>query len=70
MAEARALRRIAKETGGATQMGNQGMATDSFRRTVELVEDGTIGEIREAHVWYVVGGRSRTLPVACDIVLA
>ena len=56
VAEARALRRIAKETGVATQMGNQGMATDSFRRTVELVEDGTIGELREAHVWYVFGG--------------
>ncbi|HPM84798.1 MAG TPA: Gfo/Idh/MocA family oxidoreductase [Candidatus Anammoximicrobium sp.] len=56
VSEARALRRIAKETGVATQMGNQGMATDSFRRTVELVEDGLLGELREAHVWYVFGG--------------
>jgi len=56
VAEARALRRIAKETGAATQMGNQGMATDCFRRTLERVEDGAIGEIREAHVWYVFGG--------------
>ncbi len=56
VSEARALRRIAKETGVATQMGNQGMATDSFRRTVELVADGLLGELREAHVWYVFGG--------------
>lgn len=56
VAEARALRRIAGETGVATQMGNQGMATDCFRRTVELVEDGAIGELREAHVWFVFGG--------------
>ena len=56
VAEARALRRIAQETQVATQMGNQGMATDCFRRTLELIEDGAIGEIREAHVWYVFGG--------------
>jgi hypothetical protein len=56
VAEARGLRRIAKETGVATQMGNPGMATDSFRRAVELIEDGVLGELREAHVWYVFGG--------------
>ncbi len=54
--EARTLRRIAKEQQVATQQGNQGMATDSFRRTLELVLEGAIGEIREAHVWYVFGG--------------
>ena len=31
VAEARALRQIAKDRKVATQMGNQGMATDSFR---------------------------------------
>jgi hypothetical protein len=54
--EARDLRRIAKDKGVATQMGNQGMATDSFRRTIELIEDGALGTLREAHVWYVFGG--------------
>ena len=54
--EARTLRRIANEQQVATQQGNQGMATDSFRRTLELVLEGAIGEIREAHVWYVFGG--------------
>jgi len=56
VSEARALRRIAKEHKVATQMGNQGMAADSFRRILELVRQGAVGEIREAHVWYVFGG--------------
>ncbi len=56
VAEARALRRIAREKHVATQQGNQGMATDSFRRTLELVQEGAIGEVREAHVWFVMGG--------------
>ena len=56
VAEARALRRIAEQQKVATQMGNQGMASDSFRRTLELIEEGAVGEIREAHVWYVFGG--------------
>jgi len=54
--EARTLRAIAKERKVATQMGNQGMATDSFRRTLELIQEGAVGEIREVHVWYVFGG--------------
>jgi len=56
VAEARALRHIARQEKVATQMGNQGMATDSFRRTLELVQEGAVGEIREVHVWYVFGG--------------
>ena len=54
--EARALRHIAKQRKVATQMGNQGMASDSFRRTLELIEEGAVGEIREVHVWYIFGG--------------
>ena len=54
--EARTLRALAAETGLVTQMGNQGMATDEFRRTIERIEEGALGEIREAHVWYVFGG--------------
>jgi hypothetical protein len=54
--EARSLRQIARRQKVATQMGNQGMATDAFRRAVELIEEGAVGEIREVHVWYVFGG--------------
>lgn len=61
--EARALRRIATKQQVATQMGNQGMATDSFRRTLELIQDGVVGEICEAHVWFAHGGPGpRELP--------
>ncbi len=54
--EARALCRIARQKKVATQMGNQGMASDSFRRTLELIQEGAVGEIREVHLWFVFGG--------------
>ena len=54
--EARALREIARHQKVVTQMGNQGMATDSFRRTLELIQEGAVGEIREAHVLFESGG--------------
>ena len=63
VSEARALRDIARRENVATQMGNQGMETDQFRRTLELIQDGAIGEIREAHVWFPAGGGGmRELP--------
>ena len=53
--EARAMRELARRQKVVTQMGNQGMATDSFRRTLELIQEGAIGEIREAHVLFESG---------------
>jgi hypothetical protein len=49
--EARRLRDLAKEHGVATQMGNQGSASDSLRRAVEVVPAGLIGPVRQAYVW-------------------
>ncbi len=49
--EARDIRRIAGQTGVATQMGNQGAATDAFREQVELLQSGSLGEVRDAFVW-------------------
>ncbi|MHB0961148.1 MAG: Gfo/Idh/MocA family protein [Pirellulaceae bacterium] len=49
--EARALCEIAREQGVVTQMGNQGTATEAFRRAVELIQAGAIGAIQEIHVW-------------------
>lgn len=54
--EARLLRDLARQKKVVTQMGNQGMATDSFRRTLELIQAGAIGDIREAHVLFESGG--------------
>ena len=49
--EARVLAKAAKEYKVATQMGNQGQATDGPRRLREMIWDGVIGPIREVHVW-------------------
>lgn len=49
--EARLLRKLAKENGVVTQMGNQGSAEDGLRRAVEVVQAGLIGAVREVHVW-------------------
>lgn len=54
--ESRQLREMARQHNVVTQMGSQGMATDSFRRTLELIEDGAIGEVRESHVLFESGG--------------
>jgi hypothetical protein len=54
--ESRALRELARKHKVATSMGNQGTASGQFRRGVELIRDGTLGEIKEAHVWNCGGG--------------
>ena len=51
VAEARLMRELAAKQGVCTQMGNQGSALNGLRRAVELVHAGTIGAVREAHVW-------------------
>ena len=49
--EARTLRALAREYKVATQMGNQGSASDGLRRAVEVVHAGLIGPVRQAYVW-------------------
>ncbi len=49
--EAREVARVAKETGLATQMGNQGHSTPGIRDTVEHLRAGTIGTVKEIHAW-------------------
>lgn len=49
--EARLVARVAKETGVATQLGNQGHSGDGIRSTCEWIWDGAIGEVREVHAW-------------------
>ncbi len=49
--EARQVARVAKETGVATQMGNQGHSGDGIRQTCEWIWDGAIGDVREVHAW-------------------
>src|ERR1044071_6190351 len=49
--EARTVAKVAKETGVATQMGNQGHSSDGIRETCEWIWDGAIGVVREVHAW-------------------
>ena len=49
--EARQVIETAAKTKLATQMGTQIHAEDNYRRVVELIRTGTVGDVREVHVW-------------------
>jgi predicted dehydrogenase len=51
VSEARAVARVAAETGVATQMGNQGRSGEGHRQTIEWLRDGAIGAVKEVHAW-------------------
>lgn len=55
--ECRELVKAAKSAGVATQMGNQGHASEGARLTNEWIAAGVIGEVREVHVWSDRAGR-------------
>ena len=61
--EARVMRQTAARHKVITQMGNQGSAENGLRRAVELVWDGTIGEVSEAHVWFDGGNGPQKRPL-------
>ena len=49
--EARQVAKAAREAKIVTQMGNQGQASEATRLLCEMVWDGAIGPVREAHIW-------------------
>ncbi len=49
--EARKVAEAAREHKVATQMGNQGQATEETRLMCEYIWAGAIGKVREVHVW-------------------
>ncbi|MBL8815396.1 MAG: Gfo/Idh/MocA family oxidoreductase [Planctomyces sp.] len=49
--ECRELTKASIAAGVATQMGNQGHASEGSRLTNEWIQAGVIGEVREVHVW-------------------
>ncbi|MDD3589685.1 MAG: Gfo/Idh/MocA family oxidoreductase [Thermoguttaceae bacterium] len=55
VAEIRAMQKIAKEKNLATQMGTVIHATENYRRVVELIQAGAVGEVNEVHVWCAKG---------------
>ncbi len=60
--EARIIAEAAKKKGLATQMGTQIHAEPNYRRVVEIVRAGVIGEIKEVHVWVGKGWGGGELP--------
>jgi len=63
--EARHLRILTAEHKVATQMGNQGTSSTPFRESVEIIQAGVLGEIREVHAWNTGGGAGER-PVPTD----
>jgi predicted dehydrogenase len=49
--ESRYLTKLAERTGVVTQMGNEGHSSDPVYEVAEVVQSGSLGTIREAHVW-------------------
>jgi len=59
VSDARTLRELARETGLPTTYRSPGTARGQFRRAMELVEDGVIGDVEEVHIWFDRGGPNR-----------
>jgi hypothetical protein len=51
VAEAREIRELARDCKLATQVGTQGGASATFRRSMEVIQAGVLGPIREVHCW-------------------
>jgi predicted dehydrogenase len=49
--EARQIATAARQAGVATQMGNQGQASESARVVAEILADDAIGPVHEVQVW-------------------
>lgn len=60
--ESRVLRELARKHRVATSMGNQGTYSGAFRRALELIQGGQLGQIKEVHVWNSGGGADRQEP--------
>ena len=59
IAEARLLRRIARETGLRTQMGTQWHAKDADRETVAVLGSGMLGPVEHAYLFSTRAAESR-----------
>jgi predicted dehydrogenase len=49
--EVRFLNELAKKTGVVTQMGNQGHNNEGTLQTVEMIQSGAIGNVKEVQLW-------------------
>jgi len=63
VAEAREIREIARGSRLVTQVGTQGGSSATFRRSMEVIQAGVLGQIREVHCWI-----NRSFPPSAPIV--
>jgi len=68
--EARLIAKAAAEKGVATQLGTQIHAENNYRRVVEIIRAGVIGDVTEAHVWVGKGWGGGDRPAKGDPVPA
>lgn len=66
--EARLIAEAAKAKGVATQMGTQIHAGDNYRRVVEIIQAGVIGDVTDVHVWVGKGWGGGDRPEKVDPV--
>lgn len=67
--ESRGLRELALRAGKATTMNNQGTSSPRFRRGVELVREGAIGEVSDVHLWFSRGGQNHREAPKGDVAI-
>jgi predicted dehydrogenase len=71
VAEARQLRELARASKVITQMGNQGSASASLRRGIEIIKAGALGPVREVYQWGIYFAPPREgVPEGADAVPA
>jgi predicted dehydrogenase len=56
ISEAREIRKLAQSSKVITQMGNQGSASREMRRSIEVIQAGAIGKVKEVHTWVFGAG--------------
>ncbi len=61
--ESRLVAEAAAEHNVATQLGTQIHANDNYRRVVEIIQAGAIGDVGEVHVWVGKGWGGGDRPV-------
>ncbi|MCX6907847.1 MAG: Gfo/Idh/MocA family oxidoreductase, partial [Verrucomicrobia bacterium] len=49
--EAREIAALSRASKVVTQTGTQGTSAKTFRRTMEIIEAGLLGQVREVHLW-------------------
>jgi len=60
--DARRLRALAAGTKVPTTYRSPGTGGGQFRRAMELVRNGVLGQVKEAHVWFKRGGPDQEAP--------